>query len=101
MRWIIVLGIELLAACVFGQDTLKSKPSFFEGSDVYNGRRFMAASALGATTYAAFSVGLYNSWYKNYNQGSFHFFNDAGEWNQVDKAGHVFSAYFQSHFFFL
>ena len=100
LRWIIVLGVELLAASVFGQDTLKTKPSFFEGSKIYNGRRFMAASALGATTYAAFSVGLYNSWYKNYDQGSFHFFNDAGEWNQVDKAGHVFSAYFQSHFFY-
>ena len=47
--------------------------------------------ALGATTLSYF--GLYNLWYKNYQQTSFHFFNDLEEWNYMDKAGHVYSSY--------
>ena len=37
--------------------------------------------------------GLYNLWYKNYPQTSFHFFNDIEEWNYMDKAGHIYSSY--------
>ena len=47
--------------------------------------------ALGATTLSYF--GLYNLWYKNYQQTSFHFFNDLEEWNYMDKAGHIYSSY--------
>ena len=43
-----------------------------------------------------FSVGLYNSWYKKHNTGSFHLFNDWNEWKHMDKFGHVYTAYFQS-----
>jgi uncharacterized protein YfiM (DUF2279 family) len=45
--------------------------------------------------YAGFSLGLYNVWYKKYDQSSFHFFNDGGEWSNMDKYGHVYSSYFQ------
>jgi hypothetical protein len=43
--------------------------------------------------YSGTLVALSNAWYKNYPQSSFHFFNDADDWLQVDKAGHVFGAY--------
>lgn len=36
---------------------------------------------------------LHEAWYKNYNTGKFHFFNDNDEWLQMDKAGHVFTTY--------
>ena len=36
---------------------------------------------------------LYFAWYKNYSTNTFHFFNDAPEWLQMDKAGHVYSNY--------
>ena len=49
------------------------------------------STALGTTTLAYF--GLYNLWYKNYPQTSFHFFNDIEEWNYMDKAGHIYSSY--------
>lgn len=39
---------------------------------------------------------LYNAWYKKYPQSSFHTFNDNQEWKQMDKMGHVFSAYTMS-----
>lgn len=33
------------------------------------------------------------AWYKNYPRSSFHTFNDVGEWEQVDKFGHAWTAY--------
>jgi hypothetical protein len=33
------------------------------------------------------------AWYKDYPKTSFHLFNDSKEWLQVDKAGHVWTAY--------
>ena len=48
-------------------------------------------TAIGATSLSYFA--LYNLWYKEYPQTSFHFFNDLDEWNYVDKMGHVFSSY--------
>lgn len=41
-------------------------------------------------------IGLYNAWYKDYPQSSFHTFNDFPEWKQVDKVGHFYSAYIES-----
>ncbi len=36
---------------------------------------------------------LNQAWYANYSSGSFHFFNDNKQWLQMDKAGHVYTAY--------
>jgi len=44
---------------------------------------------LWATTFAA----LNNAWYRDYPRSSFHFFDDRREWKQMDKAGHVWTAY--------
>lgn len=38
-------------------------------------------------------IGLNELWYKQYPRSSFHFFNDNLEWMQMDKTGHVLSAY--------
>lgn len=46
--------------------------------------------------YGGTMVALYRSWYLNYPRSSFHTFNDLPEWNQMDKAGHFYSAYIQS-----
>jgi hypothetical protein len=44
--------------------------------------------------YAASMTGLYSLWYKDYPQSGFHFFNDNAEWLQMDKLGHLGSAYY-------
>lgn len=44
--------------------------------------------------YAAGMTVLYQQWYKDYPQSSFHLFNDGDEWLQMDKAGHAGSAYY-------
>ncbi|MDF2192057.1 DUF2279 domain-containing protein [Paraflavitalea sp. CAU 1676] len=38
-------------------------------------------------------IALDQAWYKDYPKSSFHFFNDNREWQQMDKAGHVWTAY--------
>ena len=48
--------------------------------------------------YGGSMIGLYNAWYKNYPQSKFHTFNDWEEWQQMDKIGHMYSAYTMSKF---
>jgi uncharacterized protein YfiM (DUF2279 family) len=45
--------------------------------------------------YGTTMIGLYSDWYKNYPQSSFHTFNDWSEWKQMDKVGHLYSAYIE------
>jgi uncharacterized protein YfiM (DUF2279 family) len=47
--------------------------------------------------YGATMIGLNAAWYKNYPRSSFHTFNDNKEWLQVDKVGHMYSAYIESY----
>ena len=62
----------------------------------FNRSRFYTSAGIGTAAYASFGVGLYSIWYKDYELESFHTFNDWPEWEQMDKAGHVFTAYFFS-----
>ncbi len=73
-----------------------NEDSFFKPADNYNSKRFYYAGGLGLTAYTAFSIGFYNAWYKDFSRSKFHLFNDYGEWENMDKAGHVFSGYFQA-----
>jgi hypothetical protein len=38
-------------------------------------------------------LALDKAWYSEFPGSNFHFFNDNGEWNQMDKAGHTWTAY--------
>ncbi len=50
--------------------------------------------------HAAFLIGSYitldQAWYKDYPKEPFHYFNDLEEWNQMDKAGHIWTSYYLS-----
>ncbi len=46
--------------------------------------------------YTASWIGLNELWYKNYPRSAFHFFNDNGEWYQMDKYGHATTAFQES-----
>lgn len=55
--------------------------------------------ALGYTIvglYAISVTGLYFFWYKKARLNKFHWFDDRKEWNQIDKAGHIYGGYFQT-----
>ncbi|MDX2302583.1 MAG: DUF2279 domain-containing protein [Microscillaceae bacterium] len=47
----------------------------------------------GSIAYTAAMTGLYFVWYKDGQQTNFHFFDDSGEWRQIDKVGHFYSAF--------
>jgi uncharacterized protein YfiM (DUF2279 family) len=55
-------------------------------------RKWMAGSVT-AIAYGGSFIALNIAWYKGYPRSRFHTFNDAGEWLQVDKVGHGWSAY--------
>ncbi|MDE3248965.1 MAG: DUF2279 domain-containing protein [Bacteroidota bacterium] len=38
-------------------------------------------------------ISLNKTWYSQYPRSSFHFFNDNDEWEQMDKLGHMWTAY--------
>jgi len=71
------------------------KASFFAPADTFSQKRFNYALGFSSTVYTGFSIGLYSAWYKQYPQEGFHTFNDWGEWENMDKVGHIYTAYFQ------
>jgi hypothetical protein len=93
---IVILFMFFGALEVFSQDTI-NRLSFFEPSDsILNKTRFRTAGVSAGVVYAGLSIALYNTWYKQYDRTHFHFFNDWQEWENVDKMGHIYTAYTQS-----
>lgn len=84
-----ILLVSLLASHPCGaQDSTASRPSLHSS----NSRKWLIGS-ISATGYTGSLIMLNEAWYKNYPKSSFHTFNDAGEWQQMDKLGHAWSAY--------
>jgi len=76
--------------CHAQTDTL----DFFENAPALNPKRVRLVNTVSAVLYPTTMFGLYQLWYTDYPLESFHFFNDAGEWLQMDKAGHMVTAYY-------
>jgi hypothetical protein len=74
------------------QDTL----GFWDIPDSLHQGRFRTAAITGAVVYTGAVIGLNQLWYTDYPRTSFHSFNDWGEWQQMDKAGHLFTTYFEA-----
>ena len=72
------------------------KTGFFMPADTLNKAR--AYTLIGGTSvgYAATMIGLNAAWYADFERSGFHLFNDWGEWNDMDKVGHLYSAYNES-----
>ncbi len=87
-----IFFILFMIACgkAFSQDTLPVKAPL--SARTIKNRSWLAAGA-SVVGYGGSLIGLSKDWYEKYPQSSFHFFNDNGDWLQVDKAGHTFSAY--------
>jgi hypothetical protein len=78
----------------------KGLTSFWEYPDTLHKGRFWTAAGVGVAAYTGTLLTLNNLWYDQYPRTSFHLFNDAKEWQQMDKAGHVFTAYFESEWLY-
>jgi hypothetical protein len=74
----------------------QTEPYFVKSyPDKVSGRRLLYVAGGQAAIYAASLTLLYQTWYKNYPQSSFHWIDDNQEWLQMDKVGHATtSAYF-------
>jgi hypothetical protein len=89
---IILLLVLLKTADCFGQiDTLVIDQK-------QKNKLTLKLASVNAVLYGGTMFGLYQAWYKNYPQSNFHMFNDWAEWQQMDKLGHVYSAYTMSKF---
>ncbi len=115
-RYIFLLLLLLNNGKVFSQDSLQtstakeesavliqnkkdSLPEINDGQKTYypfNKKRVKAVAIANVALYSVGMVGLYATWYKDYPQSKFHSFNDNGEWLQIDKIGHAYSAYAES-----
>ena len=66
---------------------------FLTPSDTLNSKRQNTVFLTEAVAASATLLALNQLWYKDYPKSDFHFLNDNAQWLQMDKAGHVFSAY--------
>lgn len=80
------------------QDSIKTKQRipFLEPAHTFNKTRTIVfTSSLGAS-YIGTMTYLNQIWYAGTDRSKFHFFDDSGEWLQVDKMGHFYTAYMES-----
>ncbi|MEL6864398.1 MAG: DUF2279 domain-containing protein [Bacteroidota bacterium] len=70
---------------------------FFHPADTFHKGRFWTGVGIGSSVYTASMIGLSQIWYADFERTSFQFFNDQGEWLNMDKIGHLYSAYFESY----
>lgn len=74
---------------------LASLTGSFAQSDTQavNKKRLYIVAGANAIFWAGSYVTLNKAWYADYNKTSFHTFDDLPEWNQMDKAGHIWTTY--------
>ena len=58
-----------------------------------NTKKLLIVAGANAAFYTGSFIALNKAWYADYDKTNFHLFNDNPEWNQMDKAGHVWSTY--------
>lgn len=74
-------------------DSIKNSIDLKTQSTVnYTSRKWIVGLGTG-TVYGSSFIYLNEAWYKGYPRSSFKTFNDAGEWMQMDKIGHAWTAY--------
>jgi hypothetical protein len=76
------------------------RQSKFAASDTFNKKRFWSLVGTGVTIQSGALLLLNNVWYAQYPRSSFHYFDDQREWLEIDKAGHILTAYTASKWAF-
>lgn len=80
MLWLFISILSTLSAQAQCPDTVNHRQL----------RRLVLGSV---AVYTVTQAGLYTLWYQHQSAQSFQFFNDNPQWQQVDKAGHAYSAF--------
>jgi uncharacterized protein YfiM (DUF2279 family) len=79
---IFVIGISFNLYC---------QQKWINYSDTLNKQKRNFSTAFIGGTWSIGTISLYSIWYSNYPKTNFHYFDDANEWLQMDKAGHLYS----------
>ncbi|MBB1284998.1 DUF2279 domain-containing protein [Flavisolibacter sp. BT320] len=77
------------------KDTLPSLPAVPHKNYTNPARKWLVGGA-SVAGYGGSFLFLSQAWYEDYPKTGLHTFNDAGEWQQVDKVGHGWTAYHTS-----
>jgi uncharacterized protein YfiM (DUF2279 family) len=64
-----------------------------DSSSTINPNRLKTVILGTGVAYTGIMIGLSSVWYSQYDKQEFQFFDDSGEWLQVDKVGHFYSAF--------
>ena len=91
MSKFVVFVLFFLSTKAFGQDTAVLKQRSPAAINSESRKWLVGAATIGG--YGGSFLFLSEAWYKNYPRSSFHTFNDNGEWLQMDKTGHAWTAY--------
>ena len=90
LYYYIHLSLLFLSIPIFAQNKIDN---FLKPADsLLTGRRNTVVITEAVAVSGAL-VGLNELWYKDYPKSNFHFINDNKEWLQMDKLGHMYSAY--------
>ncbi len=96
IRILLIFGFSFLYFSLFSQK--RASLPFLQNADSLHQKRLWISASTGFGIYTGTSVGLWQAWYKNNELSRFQFFNDMGEWNQYDKAGHLMAAYAETYY---
>ncbi|MBL7696647.1 MAG: DUF2279 domain-containing protein [Chitinophagaceae bacterium] len=84
-RFVILLSLQPFILAAFAQDSTSSP--------TLNTKKLIIVTGANAAFYTGSFIALNKAWYDGYDRTGFHFFDDLPEWNQMDKAGHVWTTY--------
>lgn len=90
VKFIFSITFLLLFAC----SPVHGQTGFFERDTSFNKSRVIGTSVTAGAFWAGSIIALKEVWYKDSWSGEFHTFDDANQWMQMDKAGHVFAGSF-------
>ncbi|MEN9523072.1 MAG: hypothetical protein RL065_1449 [Bacteroidota bacterium] len=91
---ILVLSLLLLMKFSVAQSSFQK---FLTSCDTLNKKRELLVHADCAAIFTTAMISLNYAWYANYPRSKFHFFDDNGEWQQMDKVGHCYTAFNEAY----
>jgi hypothetical protein len=94
LRWIYTVYLVVVYLIAWLVTPVYAQNSILDNADSLHKSRVIGVSTTAVLGYGATMVGLAELWYKDQPKSNFHFFNDNKDWLQMDKFGHVYSAYF-------
>lgn len=89
-----IFSFILLVILISSIIPLNGKAQILEPDTVLHKNRLYWVAGIEGSLWAGSIIGLNYAWYKDYDSGDFHLFNDNAEWLQVDKFGHMTTSYF-------